>query len=313
MRSSVSRVSAPTPSNTCGPRLLLKLRSVNYFMDISINLRTKILDKVLSPLQYGKQDYLAPYVVNISGRHQGLIYYGTEHSQDPNQTKFTDIETKFKNFLNIYSPAKVNFAIESSIPPEVLDRGDMIKKYKESGFLVYLSKKYGVDFFCPEPGNRIIPLLLSFSESAPEDIAAWMFLNSIAFDFRFNKSFSAQYLKDSVATISNLIPNASYTLFGSRLSQAIGKKLIPENSEELILGIQKLDFDSIEKLLSPFDSSTVFNIISSDFRNVRDRFIAREILSVLEKGMSVFAVFGTNHAIAQEPVFKYFFESRKNM
>lgn len=295
-----------------GPGSLLSPRSANYFMDTSIYLRTKILDKVLYPSQYGKQDYSTPYIVNMGDRNQGLIYYGTEHSQNPNEKKFADIEARLKNFLYTYSLDKVNIAVESSIPTEFLDRDEMIKKYKESGFLFFLSKKYGVDLFCPEPGNKIIPLLLSFSEISSARISAWIFLNYLVSNFRFNKTFSIQDIKDSILIISNFVPSANYALISQCINYSTGKIMIPETPEEMVLGIQEVNFDSIEKLLSPFDGSTVFNIISSDFINVRDRFIAHGILSILEKGISVFTVFGTNHAIAQEPVFNLFFESKKD-
>ena len=180
-----------------------------------------------------------------------MVFYGTEHSQDPNHSKFNDIENRFKKFIAKFGANKVEIAVETSIPQESLYREELIRKYRESGFLKFLSDQYGVNIFCPEPKEKIIPLLLSFTKAKPAEVERWILLN------------------------------------------------------------QDLNSKKTQKLLEPV-GSTVYNKISSDFRNVRDRYIAQGILNVLDKGRSVFAVFGTNHTVAQEPVFTDFFETLKS-
>ncbi len=213
------------------------------FLYYKMNLRNEILDKILTPVQYGKQDYKVPFVFNLRNQSVGLFYYGTEHSQDPNNSKFSDIESSLKKFIESYSSSSVHVAVETSIPQEIFDRDDTIRKHKESGFLVFLAKKYGVDVFCPEPGEQIIPLLLLFSKATPIDIAVWILLNSLVYNFSFNKLFSIHHIQDATATIARFIPDVTYLLLCQHLKWAIGETLIPEREEELVLIIQKIKYD----------------------------------------------------------------------
>lgn len=278
-----------------------------------MNLKDPIYSKILTTQQHGNNDYPAPYVLELSNDNQGLFYYGTEHTSDPSDPKFSEIEINFKSFISKWGKERTVVAIESYVPEETLPKEEMIRKHREWGFMTFLAREAGVRMICPEPGDKILPLTAELFGFDKRDIMLWAFLNT--WHHRFYKMDNLT--KDDVEKLitgfrklpgwDSIDFSDLWKYFGERFEELTGKSFLPATIGEFIKTYKNINAEEIKKLQDPFVKYTVVNDIASAVNNVRDRYIAAGILESLKKGDSVFAVFGTNHIVAQEPLFRTHF------
>lgn len=293
----------------------------------NLDLKNPIFRKVMNPQQYSKISYSSPYILSLSKTNppQKFLYYGTEHSNDPRDQKFDDIEDRLKKFIENKSTEKVVITIEQDIPKEKLSRDKMIANYRESGFLTYLADLYLLKKECPEPKGQIIPLLRETFSFDKDDIAVLIFLNMFHHIFKNKQSISRDKLVECFISLDDsfdynrlsedmtnneamrIINSFHLPLIRRRLATLIGESIFPDSLDKIIEDFDRLNLELIKKLQDPHIAYSVFNDIGAALNNVRDRFIAARILEILLGGNSVFAVFGTNHVIAQEPLFRYYF------
>ena len=288
------------------------------------NLKNPLLDQILTPPQYEKMHYGVPYILNLKNNKQELLYYGTEHSKDQQDKKFDEIESLFKDFTVAHSADKIIVALESMVPPEVLSRDEMIEKYRETGFLMYLAHRHSIRVISPEPGDKIMPLVKLFGGYSVGVLAGWMLAGTLV----YKSSAQPLAVSDLIDTFRIIDASIGYGLLPSIVNEEdaikiiedkyisvireqfqleTGSNLVPPMLNSICADYKSLDLNTLKNVLDRSKEKNIFHKISSDFSNVRDRYIARGILDELQKRNSVFAVFGTNHVIAQEPAFKKYF------
>jgi hypothetical protein len=293
---------------------------------MSFDLRDSLFSKILTPQEYGSIPFAPPYILDFSTQSHGLLLYGTEHSADPDDPKFVDIELKFKNFISKFRTDKIVIAIESNIPQNILSKEEMVREYRESGFLTFLANQFSISTICPEPKEKILPLLVEVFDFNKRDILLWAFLNTYFHVFLksgLDKTKLVAFFRDldrvldlnvldtaQETTILSVIQEHYWQFFCDRLSQIGSDLKLPSHIEVFLEDYKKINVSSLEKAQTPFVTSTVINDIASGFNNVRDRYMTREILEVLAEGKSVFGVLGTNHVVAQEPAYRYFFDMK---
>jgi hypothetical protein len=207
--------------------------------------------KNLIPLQkYAKLKHKKPYLFNFFKGKQEIFYLGVEHSKNPKNKQFSEIENWFNKFLNTHKKKDIVIILENYTPSLVLPKNEMIEKFGETGLVYFLAQKHNLKTICPEPSQKQILKFVKSRKNKTRNILLWIFLNIISNKFKLKE---------------------------------------------------------IKKLQDPFIKFSELNKIGADFNLARDYYISKEILKQLKSGYSVFAVFGVNHVICQEPVLRKWF------
>lgn len=286
-----------------------------------LSITNNILNDIISASKIAKRKYKIPYIFK---RSKIIIYIGVNHSNNPKKPQFKLIKRLFQKFIADNKNNTV--VILENFIPYVKDSGDeMIKSFGETGLVAYLAEKYGIDKIAVELDQTS---MLNFVERKFKklDIALWIFLNYVS--VRFNSvdklsqkeivsfiSILDKQLKinklEKVADVSNrknAIEKYYFRVWRKKLLTISGCEYLPR----IIKTIKKnnLDLAAIKKLQNPWQEKTLLNKIGAEMNDARDRFILLSILKLLASGKKIFAVFGANHVVAQEPVLKLFIKRR---
>lgn len=286
-------------------------------MDLTYRTKTEILDTILKPQEYSRLKHKTPYILDLKKDNQELLYIGVEHSRDPKAKHYLQIITLLKGFLKQHSKDSIMLAIEGFIPPAQKSKNSSIVNYGESGLLIYLAKKYQLNYFCLEPAqNEILKYVFDLNLFKKEDIALWIFLNTLwnilkTSPILSEKEISSlnalmQYLNEQLNNKRTHSDKFSLLLFRKRLKEITGSDLLSNDLDSLKK--KQINIKTIERLQSPFIKYTVLNDIGSKINYTRDRFIADSLTEKLTEGKNIFAVFGANHVVAQEPALESFFK-----
>lgn len=282
-----------------------------------INNKDKILNRILSPQKCFLLKHKAPYILDLKKDDQELLCIGVEHSRDPKAKHYLHIIMLLKGFLKQHSKDSIILAIEGFIPPAQKSKNSSIVNYGESGLLIYLAKKYQLNYFCPEPAqNEILKYVFNLNLFKKEDIALWIFLNTLWNILKTSPILSEKEISslntlmlylDKMLNSKKSNPIKFYwSRFKNRLDEITGSDSLPDDLESLKK--KQINIKTIERLQSPFIKYTVLNDIGSKINYVRDRFIAASLTEKLTEGKNIFAVFGANHVVAQEPALESFFK-----
>ena len=282
--------------------------------------KNKILNKILSPQECFLLKHKMPYILDLKKGNQGLLYMGVEHSRDPKNKQYLQIASLFKKFLRQYSKDSIMLAIEGFVPSAPSSKNDGIVNFGESGLLMHLAQKYQLDYFCPEPSqNEILKYVLNLNLFKKEDIALWIFLNTLWNILKVSPTLSEKEISSLNTLISYLDrqldsrksnPNKFYwARFKKRLNEITGGEVLPDNLENLEQ--KQIDIKIIERLQNPFIEGTVLNNIGSKINYARDRLIAASFIKKITRGENIFSIYGVNHVVAQEPALRLVFMQKK--
>ena len=287
---------------------------------IVTNNKTNILDAILTPQEYSQLKYKTPYILDFKKNNQEMLYIGVEHSRDYNAKQYLEIESLFEKFLKQYPSDTIIIAIENFIPPAQKSKNDSIVSYGESGLLLYLAKKYKLNYFCPEPTqDNIIQYILDKNLFKKEDIALWIFLNTLFNVLKKTPIIGEKELLFLDSIISSIVQRFEskktdkyyWPLFIKRLREITGSDVLPNSANDL--RFKQINIKLIEQLQNPFIKETILNDIGSMINYARDRFIADSIIKTIAHGKNIFAVFGVNHVVAQEPALRLIFSKKKSV
>jgi hypothetical protein len=251
-----------------------------------------ILNLLLTGEERNKKRFKIPYIFNIKNADQELVYFGSNHSYDPKDEQFEMIEKLWDEMKNKYPIGMITSVIEGSLRKKILERDEIILKSGESGFLQHLANTAGIEVVCLEPlyGKIMDQLALKhqrekvFYYSVASVCLQW---NNLTIKPNFEK-YIVEYLeKDKEETgwidfdfsIKN-IKKIHQDIFGTEFD---------ENDKNFFY-----------KTVDPTGNS-VLSQISRDMDLIRDSNIVEGIVSKWKEGRSIFVVYGSGHAVTQEP------------
>ena len=251
--------------------------------------------EILTFEQLRKTKYETPYILDLQKGKKHLVFYGSDHLNDPADPMFTDIE---KRFLEMNPEIVFN---EGGDPPALDDRNMSIEKYGEAGFLRYLGKKHNIPVKNIEPSlqDQFDYLLKKYSK---KDL--------------FLMYFCRQVLQVQRMSQSTTVDFENYMSGFLKQLQAKG---FPISDEEATLKYaitiyedffnEKFDWKTFDrKNLSPKGSKRILYEIYRETGQFRDKYIVNLISETLKKYDRVFVVMGSGHAVQQEPVLRSLFK-----
>ena len=274
--------------------LLLLTGIVILSLSSCSNLRIK-QPGILTFEQLQEMDYETPYILDLQKGEKHLIFYGSDHSNAPDDPMFDDIE---KRFLDLKPEIIFN---EGGDPPSLDDRNESIRKFGESGFLMYLGKTHNVPVKNIEP-----PLQEQFDyflkKYSKEDVLLMYFCRQISQLQRMNQTVNVDF------------ENYMYGFL-----KQLQKEGFPISDEEATLKYaitiyedffdEKFAWKTFDgKNISPMGNESILNEIYREVGQFRDRYIVELISDTLKKYDRVFIVMGSGHAVKQEPVLRSLFK-----
>ena len=238
-----------------------------------------------------------PYFYSIKSSNQFLYYFGSKHTYDPTHPQFELLQKEWSDFLQKTSGAKsvVIFEGIANINNQATQE-EVIKKYGESGAIVFMSSKENIPCIRPEPTveYEVEKLLNEFSK---EEVFYFYIIRGIVTWQRtvVKKEFD-EYITLNIKRYQDILKWESFDFSFDAIKKIHGHIF----GKEFDLS----DKEYIAKIPSPsFKESRINEIarMSSMIRNIA-------ILDCIEKywmeGNNIFVVYGANHAVMQEPAIK---------
>ncbi len=253
---------------------------------------------LLSFEEYSAIDHEHPYFYSIELGEQILYYFGSEHSKDVSHPQFEILEVKWKDFLSKTKSKKRVVFFEGKLGSEqLITLENSIKKYGESGAVVFWANQSSVSSYRPEPNPKkeIEKLFDNFSK---EEIFYFYIARAIGHWQRgmvMRKDFD-EFIDFNMERYRSILGWQDF-VFSFETFKRIHKQNF---GNELDLNDKNL----LGKITNPTIEGTVFNEIARKSSTIRNIFILDQIEEKWKEGFSIFIVYGSGHAVMQEGVIK---------
>jgi len=265
-------------------------RSPDYYTDYET---IELAAPLLTSEEYGTlvDTHPRPYIVELETQNNGaLLFYGSEHIQDPDDPQIADIQTRWNDFQPTVAlvESRLGFFIQGFQNP--------VKEYGEMGWAFWLARKDNLPAYTWEiPREREIQSAL---EKYPkEQVALFYILRPYFGNLRFGKP------DDPDAVVEGYIRERSdYSGIENTISSA-----------EQIDAIWQRDFPDEADWR---DTSDQFGLpgylaeIAVRTNAARDEHFVRVIIDLLQKGERVFAIAGSRHVVKLEPALRAAFPQK---
>ena len=229
---------------------------------------------------YATQSHRWPYVIQVLGERGVLMYFGAEHTSDPNDLQVVQLEKLWDDFR----PARA--FNEGGDPPVAPSRDDAVRQYGEAGFVRWLAARDGVPVASMDlPRDAQAKAL---REKWPSETVK-MFLVARALLPCENRADC-----DPVAEIARILPI---------IDAATGFRSSPNDWFQFQRGLANLSPRTSQRHADWFDptqSGHVFNEMARRVEDARDRDMIDVLVRAIRAGQRVFAVAGGSHVVRQE-------------
>ena len=256
---------------------------------------------------FDKLKYEIPYILQLKSDKQKFIYFGMDHSKEPSLEELNMMENLFEEFISNSNKNGSVLALEFLKKYEA-DKTGEDKEMRGQKKILNLAKNSGMEVICPEMhGDDISSAVLKSKKFTPVQVASWIFINSLW------GILLAGISKDAIQKVEALLSQLkedfdiiSIDEINQELSRSTDLNIrIPMKAGQIEL--EDINKEILRKAQSPFQNHGRMNEIGVEMNYVRELFITANILKVLLEGKNLFAVYGANHVVSQEPVFRRYF------
>lgn len=235
---------------------------------------------------------IEPYMLQYEKMGQLLIFFGSRHSNNPEDPQFEKMDQLWQEFLDHPNPAKqvFNEGGYDRLSEQSTSCGATIRRDTEAGYIRFLAQSAGIPIRSPEPSRK--------------DELAYVQEKGFAEHEVFTYYFARQMLQWRLRESNHEPDEQAYTKkFLEHLNQwQVWNQ--PYDAQKALGAFKTTTgevFDSrnvqlLEDLSDPTQSEV--SAASSDFRN---NTIYQAIEKSWREAKDVFAVFGSGHAIVLEP------------
>jgi hypothetical protein len=252
---------------------------------------------LLSLGEVAQKQYSTPYIYEIKNHGKTLFYFGARHTRDPKDPQFETLEKSLTNFISDCSKEKTIILIEGQTSKILLETfSENVEKFGESGAIAFWARQNGVPYFRPEPplDHEITELLKDYTK---EEIYYYYIARVIAQWHRLS-------IKEEISKyITPYIERYQKTLTWENFDFSLNNI---KNIHQKIFGKEfDLNDANFFKIISnPTGTSTTINKVAASCSTIRNYYILDKINDYWQKGLNIFIVYGSGHAVAQEPVIK---------
>jgi hypothetical protein len=258
-------------------------------------------EKILTYDQYAeieRRGFTTPYIVEIEQAGQSLIFYGSEHTNNPEHPQFQDIEERWSVFvLNATKPvALVEGHFDEASEDETKSRTQSIVDGGEAQFLVHLARRDGVEVVSPEP-NRIWEANQLAKTFTRDNVVFYYFIRQVGWWSVFTKKPDVRSEAEKMLQLMENTYGWDEVDFSIDRMAAIHEELFAKP-------LAWDDTQWVYDITAPTPQDYVTNMLARRSGELRDEHILEQIMSYWRAGKSPFLVFGAAHAIRLEPALR---------
>jgi len=259
-------------------------RSPDYYTNYG---SIELVVPLLTSEEYGTlvDTHPRPYIVEIETQDGGaLLFYGSEHTQNPYDPQIVDIQTRW----NAFQPTVA--LVESRLGFFIQGFQNPIKEYGEMGWAFSLARKDKVIAYTWEaPREREIQYALK--EYSKEQVALFYILRPYFSNFRFGKPDDPDAVAEGYIRERSDYPGIENTISSVEQIDAIWQRDFPDETDWRDTSDQ-------------FGLPGYLEDIAVRTNEARDEHFARVIIDMVQKGERVFAIAGSSHAVKLEPALR---------
>ncbi len=267
----------------------------------------KLKDLILTHKQFSEHPFAhdgsqRAYVFEVTVGNKKLVFFGSSHTNDPEDHLFTEIEEKFKELqpeiVFVEGMEGINKSKDRVRERVTREDVDEVKSEGESHFTLKLGVDAGIDFQSPEPTFSDEIAYLIGKDFSKEDIFRFNIYRNIDQYQRQNKEPSVEackeYLKPYFGTFRK------YSGWSESELDAFEREIL----ETLNIQDRTTYHNQVDPIPWEDRPQTIINEISRNSSDFRDRYIFERIAEALKKYDRLFIVYGSAHAVKQEPAIK---------
>src|SRR5262245_47349725 len=242
--------------------------------------------QILSFDEYAAIRQATPYVVEVANDERRLLLFGSQHSSDPVDPMFDQIERSFARLQPV-------FALHEGTPPAVEpDREIAIRRHGEAGLVRYLAARAGIG-----TASMDIPLAAEASllcrRIGPRNALVFLVVRQLA---SFNRKTARMdfdtYFGEFFETIAPALHLATidWPLIEAEHARLLGHPLVAAQ----VTGLET----------NPMRDDMPTQPIARWSNRRRDEYMLRRLLQALREHQRVFATVGVTHAVMLEPALR---------
>jgi len=251
--------------------------------------------------EYLSQKHQFPYFFSIKKPNQILYYFGEIHSVDPDDQQYVTMRKLFEEFSANSNPKKI-VMVEGGVPSFIKDINLAVSQHSAPGFMVVLAADKSIPVISPEP-NRAYELKELQKEFPRQEIQYYYFIRSVLQWNRYSepkpdfKTYVEERLKSSKNEGVWDVAETSLD-YMKKVHETLFQEPFDEYNQQFFA-----------KNASPVRLLGKINEVARRSSEIRDKYIADQIVKYFQEGYSVFVVYGGTHAVVQEPYLKELLES----
>ncbi len=265
-----------------------------------------ILDKIMTAKEYANIKHESPFEYEISNPagDKKLSYFGAPHCYEAGNPLFARIESSFKAAQpDIIFIEGMNFHGDPAILAEQIKRAtaeQVIERMGESGFTMKLAIDNGIEWQSPEPSDETLYAHLLKRGFKKKEIFSWELMQALAQYSRQEQKKDFPTYADSY--IRDFKEATKWKGFDYSLESALknaeamaGSTIDPESDTDFDIYIDPIPWEK------DIDEQSELNRISEASSLIRDQHIVTSIAESLKTHKRPFIVYGSSHAVMQEP------------
>jgi len=272
-----------------------------------------VLTSIMTAEEYSYTEHATPYIFELQAGDKELRYFGSPHVRDPQNPLFAKIEAAFNEanpdivFVEGVNPQEDKTKSDERM--KAASREEAIEHMGESGFTLKLGVEKGIEWCSPEPTDEDVYNDLLAKGFSKDQIFTW---NSFHILPQYNLLMNKQGFKTYVRGYIDRFKQAtnweefdySYERAIQLGEQMLGRSVDVENEPDAADFIDPIPWDEKK------EKQTILNRISEAYSLFRDRKIVSDITDALKTHKRVFIVYGSSHAVMQEPALRKLLEQK---
>lgn len=253
---------------------------------------------IMTSEEYNKKQFSIPYIYEISNASQVLVYFGANHSEDPENYQYPILEKEWNQFKERVDIKKTLILVEGGQREIASNKVEAIRQGTEGDFIAYVAAQEGIGNKCPEPSRVLLNNEIAQEYPRRYVIFAWFVRYLDAWHRQSNQhgDFKKYIYKNLILDKNELGWHDVDFSIGGMI--AVFKELFPNRE------FDELDGELYYLLSNPHKNINVINEINRRISLIRNAFIVRETIKYWNEGYSLFIPFGSGHAVVQEPALR---------
>jgi hypothetical protein len=253
-------------------------------------------DPIMSYEKYATIKHGCPYVYTLSKPNQTLLYFGANHSCDPDNVQYSIFKKFWNQFIEQTHGKNCVVLIEGSLRGDhAMEYDAIVKGGGEGGLLQFYADQSNIPAICPEPTQQFLYDQLSQQFSAQE--IEYLYFSHIGMQF-------------------HRCCKVDSTIEFEQFYQTYKRPLSLDAMKEIHAQLFDTPFDACDEKFfynnsNPIGHKNKINAVARANSRMRDEAIVQCIADLIKQGKNVFIAYGATHAVMQRAAIESLWDAEK--